>query len=106
MSRRQFPRTKEGKFAAALQPEKIGADLQSIRLKSTSSVWLRGGGQKADGTDAVVTDEVSGDGDGGAALKVVGHFVDPLVGVREELANAEEGVEGVHGLLKLHRRER
>lgn len=84
----------EGELAAALEPVEVGAELDAVGLETEVGGDLGGGREEPRGADAVVSGKVSGDGDGGVAVDVPGELLGEVSGVREELADAEESVEG------------
>jgi len=95
-------RTAKRELAAALQPVEIGTDLDPVGLKpSIRSTDL---GQDFGSSGAVISSEVSGDGDRAAAVDVIGELVDPIGGVGKELANAQQGVEWAARFVNLRRR--
>lgn len=61
---------------------------------------LRGGRKELGGPEAIVTSEVGGDGYRSPTFQVVRQLLEPVGRAREELPNAEEGVEraarGIH----------
>lgn len=93
----------EGEPAASLQPIEIRAQLDPIGREAAVGEALCGGGEDARGADAVVAGEVGRDGHGGAAIDVIGELVGAIGGVGEELAHAEQGIEGPSRLVHLEK---
>lgn len=99
--------TKKQELSTPLQPEEAVADPKPVALEPGIVRVLGSGGEHLGGADAVPADEVGGDGDRRAAVHILHELVEAVGGVREELAHAEDGVEGAGSFVHLnHQRKR
>lgn len=98
--------TEKRELSAPPQPEKIIADTKPVALEPGIGRVLGSCSEHLGGADAVPADEVGGDGDRGAAAHILHKLVEAVGGVREELANAEDGVEGAGGFVNLNHRKK